>query len=1143
MELLAELAENPFYLSLYQMAHEEPLKHVIEIGSSTGTGSTRILVEALKSRSDVALYCLEAQPEKYAELQARYAGLPWVHCLPYFAKDPIQFPSREQIWEFYRHADTVLRRYSFDEVFSWLESELKLYAQRPHQVSGVAWLRQQYGIEHFDLAVLDGSEFTGDQDLDLVYGARVLILDDVTSYKNHANYRRLMQDPAYVLIQENLKWQHGTAVFKQKQFQKPGLSVIVHTRNAAQQLPACLESVAWADEVLVIDMASTDQTVQIAEAQGARILHHVPVDCVDEARNWGLSQVAYDWTLVVDADERIPPGLAGRIQELLAARPIIAGYWLPRRNFFFGQPVADLFPDYQLRLFRSQHAFWRGLVHELPGLKGKSAQFPAEADYAIQHHSYQNVADFCQRQLRYAETLWRQLGRYPVQSVPQLAHELRDRYEQKQLQQLHYLQDHAVDNHEWLVRQLYLFTELAVSGTLLERSGQLEGANPGQHVKLSGYSYLKNAERFDYPFIESLLSVMDICDEVVVSYATDSEDQTAERLKRLALIFPKLRVFATDVWKQNRTGGETIALAATEAMQACRGDWLWHVQADEVYSQRDARQVRKLVEMYHAQPVHAFRFHVVHFYGDYDTAIDVSAAEIGWYQHTIRLARAGQGQHFGDAWTLSLSGEGAIIQTDVRIYHYGHVREIEAMRHKASYMERLYHELPESFEICKPGEFSYDRVPEAYLRHFEHSHPEAMLSRIAQWRLNQGLKDQSRKPRLLVLSRFHQVKKGYGITFNELYQTGFLQQHFEIHHLAWHYEQAPAMFDGVMVYPCIEEHKVQALRDALYRIEPDVILLHADAHFYRDYLSELLAWRGPIVGWFTIDYERRHNPAGLLALYQRCNRILCMADASIKQTRQDYAGPIAKVPLGVNAEIFKPVTPARKRELRHELGLPSQAYLFVMVANNFWRKGLEYAILALSRFVERYPDLAATTVLYLHTESTDQLLELIRDYGVTEQVRISHGFDPFKQPLSETRLAELYQTADAFLLPSLGEGFGMPVLEAQACGLPLIISDNSVLREVGGDAALYIRCPGYVGGQNAGSHVWLRAPDPDHTAELMFQLRTQAGLQARLSAASQRQARDSSWKRSALLLAAELATAKSAGTLEYLPPEPSLRAV
>lgn len=1156
MTPMAEWATNPFYLHLYQLAREEPLAHVLEVGSADGSGSTRMIVDAILARRDglrPQLYCLEPDPQAYTALQARYADLPWVHCFPWFSLSQSQLPSEADIAAFYARPGNALRRYSLNEVLGWLAREREAEAGRSERTPGIETIKARFGIERFDLVVLDGAEFSGDQDLEPVYGARLIVLDDANSYKNTAVRERLSRDPDYTLLQVNLQWQHGMAIFKRRPPRQPGLSVVVHTRNAAELLPDALASVAWADETIVVDMDSSDETLAVAQAHGARIAHHIQVDCVDEARNWALSLAAYDWTLVLDADERITPTLQARIQAAIApgqGKP--DGYWLPRWNFFFGQPAPNLFPDFQLRLFRSQGAYWGGVVHELPQLLGKEGYFPAEVEGAIQHYSYRDVGDFVQRQMRYADTLWRQLGRFPTQTLSPMAHELRARFESQQERALEYLREHAVDSHDWLVRQLYLFSDLAMCAVMLERSGQLVSAQAGDKVRLSVYSYVKNALSFDYPFRESLRSVLPVCDEAVVFYAIDSEDDTLGELQALAAEFPQLRLYPSTLWQTKREGGETIRLAAEEAMAACSGDWLWHVQADEVYSDADARRVRELVEMYQGQNVQGIRFQVLHFYGNYDTLISPQAAEIGWYQHTIRLSRKGWGRHYGDAWTLSFSGEGPanVVGTDIMIYHYGHVREAEAMRVKSSYMERLYHDLPEDFSVCAPGSFSYDKVPLRYLKAYDRVHPEAMLARIAAARLHAGLRAWARapregraKPRLLVISRHHKIKKGFGITLNELYATGLLQAHFEVGQLAWHYEGEPGLQDGVMVWPAPEKSRRQDLRQCLYEFAPDVILLHADAHFFLPHLKELTAWQGAVVGWFTVDYERRRNPSQLVPLLARCQRVLSMGEASLIQLRRDYKGVLAKVPLGVNPGHFYPVPLSEKQRLRRELGLPEQVFVFLMVANNFWRKGIEYALLSFAQFLAKYRDVAKRCLLYLHTESSEVLHELIKAYDLQQHVRISLDFDPYRSPLPESQLAQLYQCADAFFLPSLGEGFGMPVLEAQACGLPLIISDNSVLREVGGDAALYIRCPGYVGGQNADAFVWMRSPDPDHAAELMYRLRTSSGLRERLSAAGLRQASQAGWGRTALLLAAELAAACNEGTLVYQPPEPGLRPV
>src|SRR5437016_3776952 len=96
----------------------------------------------------------------------------------------------------------------------------------------------------------------------------------------------------------------------------------------------CLRSVSWADEVLVCDSFSTDQTLDIAKRYGARIVQHHYVNSATQ-KNWAIPQAQNEWVLLVDTDERIPPELRREIESVLASNPVHAGYRVPRRNHFF----------------------------------------------------------------------------------------------------------------------------------------------------------------------------------------------------------------------------------------------------------------------------------------------------------------------------------------------------------------------------------------------------------------------------------------------------------------------------------------------------------------------------------------------------------------------------------------------------------------------------------------------------------------------------------------------------------------------------------------------------------------------------------------------------------------------------------------
>ena len=110
------------------------------------------------------------------------------------------------------------------------------------------------------------------------------------------------------------------------------------------------------------------------------------------------------------------------------------------------------------------------------------------------------------------------------------------------------------------------------------------------------------------------------------------------------------------------------------------------------------------------------------------------------------------------------------------------------------------------------------------------------------------------KKSLLVVTRYHRLKKGWSITLDKIYKTNILQQDFEIHHLAWHAKK-DEFIDGIHVYAEPELSELNRLEEAIILSKPDVILLHADPHFFPCYYNTLKAWQGPILGWFPVDGE------------------------------------------------------------------------------------------------------------------------------------------------------------------------------------------------------------------------------------------------------------------------------------------------
>lgn len=179
------------------------------------------------------------------------------------------------------------------------------------------------------------------------------------------------------------------------------ITAVVLTRNEARHITACLASLTWAGECLVVDAKSRDATVDLARAAGARVLSHPFRDFADQ-RNVAISAVTTPWVLFVDADERVSPDLAAEICRTVAGPEAVAGYWIPRRNYILGRWMEHTgwSPDYQLRLFRRDRARYdpERVVHETVLLDGPARRLREP----LIHWNYETWRQFFAKQFQYS---------------------------------------------------------------------------------------------------------------------------------------------------------------------------------------------------------------------------------------------------------------------------------------------------------------------------------------------------------------------------------------------------------------------------------------------------------------------------------------------------------------------------------------------------------------------------------------------------------------------------------------------------------------------------------------------------------------------------------------------------------------------
>ncbi|HZR37963.1 MAG TPA: glycosyltransferase family 2 protein [Nevskia sp.] len=156
----------------------------------------------------------------------------------------------------------------------------------------------------------------------------------------------------------------------------PRLSVVLITRNEAHNIAACLESVAWADEIVVLDSGSSDETVAICRRHGARVEISPDWPGFGPQKNRALDLAGGDWLLSLDADERVTPELRAEIEQVLRA-PDAEAYDMPRLSSYLGQPMrhGGWWPDHVTRLFRRGAArFTEARVHEALVVQGRTGR-------------------------------------------------------------------------------------------------------------------------------------------------------------------------------------------------------------------------------------------------------------------------------------------------------------------------------------------------------------------------------------------------------------------------------------------------------------------------------------------------------------------------------------------------------------------------------------------------------------------------------------------------------------------------------------------------------------------------------------------------------------------------------------------------
>jgi hypothetical protein len=246
-------------------------------------------------------------------------------------------------------------------------------------------------------------------------------------------------------------------------------------------------------------------------------------------------------------------------------------------------------------------------------------------------------------------------------------------------------------------------------------------------MKVTGFSFIRNAIKFDYPVVEAITSALPLCDNFIVAVGK-SEDNTRNLIERIDPV--KIKIIDT-VWDDNlRTGGRVLAKETNKAFDAIEEntDWCLYIQGDEVVHEKYHQEINNAMHQWKDHPeVEGLLFDYLHFYGSYNFVGNSRR----WYRREVRIIRNDKKiRSYRDAQGFRINNRPLNVKTvDAFIYHYGWVKPPAAQQAKMETFNKLWHE-DEWLEknVIRTDEFDYSKIDS--LKRFDGTHPAVMEERI-----------------------------------------------------------------------------------------------------------------------------------------------------------------------------------------------------------------------------------------------------------------------------------------------------------------------------------------------------------------------------------------------------------------------------
>ncbi len=255
-------------------------------------------------------------------------------------------------------------------------------------------------------------------------------------------------------------------------------------------------------------------------------------------------------------------------------------------------------------------------------------------------------------------------------------------------------------------------------------------------MKVSGFTFVKDAVKYDFPVVESIKSMLPLCDEVYVNVGV-SEDNTLEIIESIKS--NKIKIIVTEWDEKFKVKQRILAQQTNIPLYKCRGDWCLYLQADEVLNENDYDGIIKSMEdNMQYEEIEGLLFNYYHFFGSYNTYV----RSYHWYKKEIRIIRNRVGvTSWKDAQGFRIDGNKLRVkECPAYIYHYGWVRDPYKMGSKKQYHNALHHGDKEEKNIVEERFFYEDGMDPYMIAEFSKTHPDVMKKRIEKWNYDFNLK-------------------------------------------------------------------------------------------------------------------------------------------------------------------------------------------------------------------------------------------------------------------------------------------------------------------------------------------------------------------------------------------------------------------